>query len=419
MNALFARIYATLALVILGGLVLASAWGWAQRKPLDDSRLVFFLEAHKAVDETFDRLDPEVAAEEIEASLNATVRLVPLDELALPGPERRRLQAGHAVAVPGRASVWVPRIEEGLAVEVRSLVPRELDVGSIVGLLVLLGLGLAVWLQLRPLHGQLNRLAETAHRFGTGDRDARVKLKSGAPTRELGDAFNDMADQLAAVLAGQEELLLAVSHELRTPMHRVRFAIELMAEEHDPDKRAERLRELQIDLDDLDGLVGELLTWGRLSADPGLEPSAVDIPELAVRLAAEARALRPELGVTVDVPRGVTVQGDPALVARAWRNAVNNAVRHAASHVQIAVREGALVVCDDGPGVPDADRERIFDPFVRLDAARTADTGGVGLGLALVARIAARHGGSAEMVSGPEGGAILRILLPLTRADAG
>ncbi len=410
-----------LALVIVGGVLLAGAWGWAQRKPMDETDLSFFVDAPPTIHRLFDAHPPKEAVRLAERELDAKITLHPLDNLQiLPPPEQRRLREGRSVAVPGRPVVWIPRLQEGLAVEARIRKPPPLPMWPAVGIFVLLGLGLAVGLQLRPLQGQLNTLAAAAGKFGQGDRKARVSLPPAAPTRELGEAFNSMADQVTALLDGQEQLLLAVSHELRTPLHRLRFAIELLSEEEDVGKRATRLEELQVDLDELDGLVGELLTWGRLGADTELVRSEVDLRDLAEQLASEARALRPELEVEVCVP-DCSISADPALIARAWRNGVVNGVRHAAGKIRIAIEradgEVFLEVHDDGPGVPEADRERIFDPFVRLDEARTADRGGVGLGLALVSRISARHGGRTELVASSLGGAALRIAFAVGGQD--
>lgn len=265
-----------------------------------------------------------------------------------------------------------------------------------------------------PVDDDVASLVQTAHAFGQGDRGARAALDDSSSVADLGLAFDAMAERIAGMMEAREELLAAVSHELRTPLNRLRFGIEILEGVEDRAKRGARIEALQQDIEELDDLVRELLTWGRLdSVRAVLVMESIDLQALGQRMAEEAKALGAK-DVRVDVPQGLRLRAEPRLLKRAWRNGVTNAVRYGGGTVVIgASGDGgtSLWVDDDGPGVPEAQREAVFDPFVRLDVSRSSSTGGTGLGLALVARIADAHGGQATIEESPLGGARLRITL--------
>lgn len=262
----------------------------------------------------------------------------------------------------------------------------------------------------------LDALLDATQAFGRGDRFARARVPATSLVAPLGAAFDAMADRISAMMESREELLAAVAHELRTPLNRLRFGIELLVDLDDAPHREARAQALQADIEELDDLVRELLTWGRLDSVRGaLHTEPVDLAALAERLADDARALGAR-EVDIDVEPGLRLRAEPRLVRRAWRNGVTNAVRYGHGRVALGAAQQVggvhLWVDDDGPGVPVGQREAVFDPFVRLDSSRSSSTGGTGLGLALVARIATAHRGQASMEDGPLGGARLRIVFP-------
>lgn len=169
----------------------------------------------------------------------------------------------------------------------------------------------------------------------------------------------------------------------------------------------------------LERLVQAMLVLAR--ADEGaLRPERVDV-DLDDLLLAEAGRVRGAGDIAVDTTgvQATRVRGDAALLAQLARNLVDNAARHARSRIALAVApagdgsDGAVItVDDDGDGIPPADRDRVFDRFVRLDDARARDTGGSGLGLSIVREIAHAHGGRVRIEDGPAGGARLRVELP-------
>lgn len=296
---------------------------------------------------------------------------------------------------------------------------------GLVGLLALLGL--SAWLLVRPLVRRLAALEDGAARIARGELGHRVPtVPTGDEIDRLGAAMNDMAAQLGELLRGQRSLLANVSHELKTPIARLRVLAELLAERAlalpDPEHPAARrirqgLGEFEDDLRELEALVQDLLTSGRLELSgphaPALQRSRIELAAFLARVAA------PFAARAVVRPEDLALSGDPLLLDRLLRNLLSNA-RRACPEGQVlvaAATDGAtvtLAVEDEGPGIPPAERARIFDAFYRLDDARARDRGGTGLGLYLCAQIARAHGGTIAAEDRPGGapGARLVVRLP-------
>lgn len=266
--------------------------------------------------------------------------------------------------------------------------------------------GFAGWVS-RWLTFPLVRLVAIVRSFGEGklDRRADVSARAPAEVRELGRAFDAMAERIEGQIRGQRELMAAVSHELRTPLARMRLLVELGRERGDDPRTA---ADLEREIEAMDALVGGLLAGARLDAG-ALTRRAVDLVEVArqaVVRATERDASR-SYALEAEAER-VVVQADPALVARALSILLDNAEKHGGSDIVVRVRGGSapeLAVEDDGPGIAESDRERVFSPFVRGRDADHDERRGVGLGLHLVRRIAEAHGGRAWAEAAPSGGA--------------
>ncbi len=287
-------------------------------------------------------------------------------------------------------------------------------------LAILMVIGAAVYLLLRPFERRILALAEVARRFGDGELEVRASTGRADAIAVLASAFNQMADRIAGLIAQQRELMRAVSHELRTPLARLFFLVDDAQSATDAHQRDEYLQRVEGSLQDLNALVEELLTFVRLEGAPEDTAAAcVVVDDLYAEVAGVLADLRAGLTVTA-AGNGLTVQGQPRLLRRAVLNLATNAARHARSQVRLtACREPdavCLLVDDDGPGVPEAARQRVFEPFFRLDEARSADLGGVGLGLSIVQRVAACHGGSVRIETSPLGGARFVFSLPAPAA---
>jgi len=271
---------------------------------------------------------------------------------------------------------------------------------------------LAIFLWIRPLWQDMRRLDERAAQFGKGDLGARVEVTVTSAIFPLVRTFNAMADRVQALITSQRELMHAVSHELRTPLARLRFAADLLTPTSTEADRARLLDGMRDDIRELEELVDETLTYARLTTTGAvvLQQQPVNINELVDSVI----SINQRLPAPVQIERQFIqparmLQADRRQLARAMQNLVRNAVQHARSQVQVAVFEveGALCirVDDDGPGIPLAQREAIFEPFHRLDSSRSRDTGGHGLGLAIARRVLDLHGAQVTVGESPLGGA--------------
>lgn len=274
---------------------------------------------------------------------------------------------------------------------------------------------LAIAFLLRPIAWQLRTVEHAAYSIADGELSARVDEALLTSARPLGHAFNEMADRTETLVRTQRELLQAVSHELRTPLARMRFAIDLIESADDPEDRRRRLASLDAATEELDGLVGELLQYVRMeSAHHALERELVDLEEILAVVLRNNQTLFPniELRAAAGVHETL-VHAAPTDLQRVISNLVRNAARFAKQRVEVsAVEESAFVqidVDDDGPGIPEADRQRVLSPFVRLE--KNSGTG-VGLGLAIVARTLDRYNGEVEILDSPLGGCRIRTRWP-------
>jgi signal transduction histidine kinase len=288
-------------------------------------------------------------------------------------------------------------------------------------LLVVAVVWLVVAAATRPLARRLarpiERLTEAARRVAAGELSARVPDASRCRHRgwrrragvdeiqELTRTFNDMAERVERLVQGQKELVANVSHELRSPLARIRVALELLPRTPDAERR---FTDLEADLAELDRLIEDVLATARLDAT-GLptELAPVDVRGLLARVAERARHDPLTQATEVRVVEGppVSILGDERLLRRTLWNLVENAGKYGAPPVTLAAHEDGerviVTVSDAGLGVPAEAREQVFEPFHRLDAARTpGTTRGVGLGLTFARRVAEAHGGT--ILIGPE-----------------
>jgi len=302
----------------------------------------------------------------------------------LPRPGRWRHGGGWIYGVTGPA--WSIRLPDG----------RWLVAGVPAGrwhpglaLLAILGgtaliVALAALPVVRRVTRRLERLQTSVESLGAGDLSARVTVKGRDEIARLALSFNRAAAQIEALVDAHKMLLANASHELRTPLTRIRLGIELLKKGDDPKRRAD----LEADIAELDQLIDEILLASRLDAGVALDANEeVDLLALAAEECARSDACSLSGEPT-------TVRGDPRLLRRMIRNLIVNAEQHGKPPVEVQLHtvagQAVLSVCDDGPGVPEAERARLFLPFQRTAGGR----GGTGLGLALVRQIAERHSGS-------------------------
>jgi len=277
----------------------------------------------------------------------------------------------------------------------------------IAGFLLLLAAAIALgaWPVVRRLGRRLERLKTGVEQLGGGNLGARVQVEGRDELASLAESFNRSAQRIEELVSAHRLLLANCSHELRTPLARISVAAALLGDSADAKTR----EELKRDIAELDHLIEEILLSSRLEAAKGLEHNEpVDLLALAAEEAAHYD--------TEATGQPVTINGDRLLLRRLIRNLLENARRYAGDGpIDVSVTNDAgravLEVRDHGPGIPEDERERIFEPFYRLIATRESGRGS-GLGLALVREIARRHGGEAVCLAADGGGSRFRIDLP-------
>lgn len=272
-------------------------------------------------------------------------------------------------------------------------------------LVVTLAVAGVAWLAVSVATRPLARAAAAAHAMSADLRGAPMPESGPPELGELARALNAMQHEVHRQLDARTRMLAAVTHDLKTPITRLKLRL---AELPDADLRAR----LEADLDAMQGLVEEGLAYAR-SERLHEERHAVDLDALVENIVDQAVDTGHDCRFT---PAALgTVNAAPRALARLLQNLVDNAVRYG-GHAEISVRraggEVQLDVADRGPGVPEADLERLFEPFVRGETSRGRDTGGTGLGLAIARNIALSHGGRLWLENRPGGGLVARLRLP-------
>jgi signal transduction histidine kinase len=355
--------------------------------------------------------------EDARQSVIAPLEIVPAS--GLPPDRARRAAAGQPFLTPrgsGPLLIHIP-LHGGAHVLVVGPMPpppvRSLVVFSLVfGLVLIPTVSLLVGF---PLVRRLRRFRTVIHELGRGNWAARLDIRSEGALRELAESINRTAEQLERQFQEREALLQAVSHEMGTPLSRMRFQVELLESSVSTAVQRERLRALGEDLDELDELSTELVSW--MDSEPRTDMrqpfELAPVLESLVELGQSGAA--PPV-IALSCPAGIRVAADRRQFERAIENLLRNAVRYAQERVTVtaSIIDGhvAIDVGDDGPGIPWEQRTRVLNPFVRLDGSHTQAHRGLGLGLAIVRRIVEAHGGSVTISESPERGTLVRTLWP-------
>jgi two-component system, OmpR family, sensor kinase ParS len=280
---------------------------------------------------------------------------------------------------------------------------------------VLYGLAVLVWVW--PFWKDLKKLMRTADEIGAGRLDGKVRLRRGSPLMPLASSFNAMTQRIATLIESHRSLTNAVSHELRTPLARLRFGLSLAQEDQTAQGKDRYLARMDSDVDELDSLVAEMLAYAKMErGDPAIRLEAVPVRPWLDKLLEVAQREANGGGQSVSIRTQVSVGNvscEARYMARAVANLVRNALRYAKKTVEVTVQQSAnktyIHVDDDGPGIAPAERERVFEPFTRLDQSRARASGGVGLGLAIVMQVAKWHRGGVSVSDSPLGGARVTI----------
>ncbi len=413
-NRLFFKVYLTLIASLVVVALSSAAFvrlshdeedrGWGARR---DAFVAAMLPAGASPAET------RIVVERLAAALDADIAIFAGDgaPIAAAGaavpfvaPEDKGAGKGASGGGYRRGELFSARLDGGRVAVARFAngFPRPSRPNPLAWLALIAGVtGLVAWPVVRHLTGRLERLRHGVEAWGHGDLALRVAVEGGDEVAAVAASFNRAAGRIEELVASHRALLANASHELRSPLARLRMAIDL----YEADASEARRREIVRNLAELDELVEEILLASRLDHAGAVE-LAEDVDLLA--LAAEEGARH---GATAGVKVGgesAVVRGNPRLLSRLVRNLIHNALRHGAPPVEVEIgrRDGRveLAVRDHGPGIPEGERERVFEPFYR-PSGHGEEAGGWGLGLALVRQIAARHGAGVRVESARGGGA--------------
>ena len=294
-----------------------------------------------------------------------------------------------------------------------SFIPPErswgLEFGVRIAIVIALGLIatlLVAWVATRQLANPLQRFARAARRFGTDLRAPPIKLEGPDEIRQAIIAFNTMQAQIQHFIAERTHMLASISHDLRAPLTRMRLRSEFM---EDLDHQGKLIR----DVEEMQSMINAALAFFREDTHRE-QTTAFDLSELLQTIVDDYRDQH--LHVDFEGPAHLVYEGRPLGIKRVIVNLLENALKYA-QHPGIALKYDEYSICievsDDGPGIPEAALEQVFDPFFRLEASRNRDTGGVGLGLSAARAIAREQGGELTLNNRHAGGLLARVELPL------
>lgn len=261
------------------------------------------------------------------------------------------------------------------------------------------------WLFARRLSAPITAFAEAAERLGRDPRAAPLEVGGSREVAAAAEAFNRMQERLRRYVEDRTAMVGAIAHDLRTPLTRLRFRIEAAPDEI----RAK----LAADIDQMDAMISATLGFVRDATRAGprekLELSSLieSVLDEAAETGADASALPSDR---------LVVEGDPVALRRLAANLVENALKYGLrARGRVFTQDGSAIIEieDDGPGIPAEEMERVFEPFYRSEPSRSRETGGAGLGLAVVRSIARAHGGDVSLVNRSGGGLTARVSLPL------
>lgn len=371
----------------------------------------------------------------IQSNFSYPIEIVKVQTLPLDSEQVGRLRLDHSVilyrdsaSVRGTTISIVSPIPSSPSevlvlgpVPIFNWMPFQLAAG--ITLLSLFVLSLGVYGLLVPMQRRLREVNYALHQMKSGDMTLRLPVDGTDEMASLATNYNSMSDHIQRLIEAQRELMRAVSHELRTPVARIRFGMEMLAEEDDYDYRLQQVDMIDKDIEALNTLIDEIMTYAKLEqGTPSLDFENIILFDLLNQVVIETEVLKTQKKIELDAPAlNIVVDAERRYLHRVVQNLVGNAVRYCDQKVLISGgidAEGLAYVQveDDGAGIPEEERQRIFDAFTRLDDSRTRASGGYGLGLSIVSRIAYWFGGEIKVDQSPHlGGARFTMSWPAQR----
>ncbi len=433
MNRLFFRFFLLVMLSItLATFAIYGAISWLFGDPLEQNAArqaapqIFLLEQYidKApADEWLVRLN------KVREVSHVKLELIPLQQALTRLPTKRHLalQSG-AVVIDAANKSFLRRVdlhgEKYVGSEDDVVLAQDLPIDLALAIkmealryvIVALALLIPIALWSRAHWQGLQNLSKVADEFGNGKLSVRANIKKSASIYPLAEHINRMAGRIQTLLGAQQHLLNSVSHELRTPIARLEFGLELLRKAAPDSKVETRIDAMQEDLAELNSLVSELLNMAKLDQQKNMRMLPF---ELIAAVQNCLTGLSHELAqheVIIRLEPGQTIIGEQGLLSRAIGNLLKNAAKYSERQIIISSKHTAegfdIIVEDDGPGIPEAEREHIFEPFYRLDRSRDRATGGFGLGLSIARQALHQHGGQITINQSILGGARFVMHLP-------
>lgn len=284
---------------------------------------------------------------------------------------------------------------------------------TIIFFLLLIPCGIWSYLHWR----ELQSLSKTANDFGSGLLSSRAKVRKSASVYPLAQCMNLMAERIQRLIDSQRELLHSVSHELRTPIARLEFGLALLKNDAKNQQLEPRFISMENDLHELNDLVSELLSLAKIEQQQALPMQTINMAETLHLILNSLDHVLQSKKISHSLHSQTSmIMGDPKLLGRALSNLLRNAAKYANQQIKVSTFSNPsggidITIEDDGPGIPENERERIFEPFYRLDRSRDRASGGFGLGLAIARKAITLHQGIIRADQSELGGARFTISL--------
>jgi len=288
---------------------------------------------------------------------------------------------------------------------------------ALVRVILLAILGGIIFYWLRPMSGDLDQLRKSTSAFGDGNLNIQAPIAKSTMLTPMVSAFNMMAQRIKRLIEAHQELTNAVAHELRTPLARSKFALQMLSTSKDEEKQDKYRSQIASDINELEELINEMLLYAKFDSDtPSLHIQQYSLNDLINEQLANYQHFSG--AIIVDNQLGERqVYCDAHFILRAVNNYISNAVKYGGDQIKISLsvenNNCRIAVEDNGSGVSDELKTTIFDAFSRGDKSRNRETGGFGLGLAIVSRIMEWHQGNVDIVDSDLGGACFVLTWPL------
>ena len=302
--------------------------------------------------------------------------------------------------------------------------PTRPRIKSIFRVCILAFFGVIIFIWLWPMSRDLEQLKKAASEFGQGNFEASAPMAKSTMVAPMVKSFNMMAERIKRLIGAHKELTSAVSHELRTPLARSKFALQMLSTVKDEDKRQKYQQQINSDICELEELINEMLIYASFDSDrPELSFTNENIHELVDKQITSHEQQTSQIELVDNAPNLFAIC-DNHFIDRALNNFISNAIKYGAGKVRVTISQFdsnddknrkmcSVCVEDNGDGVSDEFKAVIFDAFSRGDQSRNRETGGFGLGLAIVARIMEWHQGEANITDSDMGGAAFTLTWPV------